>query len=117
MKISNIIAASCAALFLPTLLIAAEISMLKPFPNSELSCQSSVQAAKLVLKTTNSDVIQVSISSKSGNSMRSQVSGSSSNQFQFSTSDLPLNLALTSNNTTLSYQVIIKDSECHIIEK
>lgn len=117
MKYFTIIAALCAALFLPTLLIAAEISMLKPFPNSELICQSGVQAAKLVLKTTNSDVIQVKISSKSGNSMRSQVSGSSSNQFQFSTSDLPLNLELTSNNTTLSYQVVIKDSECHIIKQ
>lgn len=114
---STIIAALCAALFLPTLLSAAEKSMIKPFPNSELSCQSSTQTAKLILKTTNADIIQVKISSKSGNSMSSQVSGNSSNQFQFSAPDLPLNLDLTSSNTTLSYQVIIQNSECQIIEK
>lgn len=117
MKTFNTIAALCAALFLSTQLLAAEMNMLKPFPNSELSCQSTEQATKVILKTTNADVIQVKISSKSGNTMKSQVSGHSSNQFQFSISDLPLNLELISNRTALTYQVVMEDSECHIVTR
>lgn len=114
MKKLIIIAALCAALFPPlTSAITHQVSL----SDFEFSCSVTAPNIFITLRTTQTKSMIINIHSTHGNTMTSQVSGHSNNQFQFSLSNLPLDLTIVTNQQKVHYQIALKEQSCQISKR